>query len=168
MLSAVWAALVENASVCVDALHMLSLDLSPLRAGADDADGAAEPAAASDSDQGFEMLDVEPSADTGKKWRALELTECQAVDGPLLPVGRQGRMSSCRLSLCDVMRIWAYIPTGTSWQGQKQQRRSGSGSVKLQMLRTAQTMRPGRHRVSSGQHWQTASAPCWQTLTTMT
>lgn len=46
---------------------MLGLDPSPLWAGADDAGGAAEPAASSDSDEGFEMLDVEPSADTGKQ-----------------------------------------------------------------------------------------------------
>jgi hypothetical protein len=112
------------------------------------------------------MLDVEPSADTGKKdggTRSGGLTASWWTS-----VAHRLLVPAPRLTLCGVMRTCCAQAYWHIVQAQKQQRHSGSGSGQAQMPRTAQTTRLGRHQAPSGQRWQTASAQCWQTLTTMT
>ena len=62
--------------------HILA---APSCKGAEDAGGAAELAAASESDEGFEMLDAGPPADAGKLNAGTRSGACQALDVPLLP-----------------------------------------------------------------------------------
>ena len=81
------------------------MSLLYLEAGAEDAGGASQPPAASDSDEGFEMLDAGPPADAGKpsagtRSGSLPGSHVPPLPGNLLKVQPQAR------DLCDFMHMW--------------------------------------------------------------